>query len=116
MFSENIFAKIVCILTIQLIIAVYAAREPPTVKIPDQGTVMGMYMKMFRIQRIVAYLGIPYAQPPLNEKRFMPPLVDNLETWDGVRNATTFPPECWSDIRKPVKHHDEGMKDWETRE
>lgn len=97
-----------CILTMQLTVGILGAREPPTVNIPGQGTVMGMYMKMFRIQRIVAYLGIPYAQPPVNEKRFMPPLVDDLEEWDGVRNATTYAPECWSDVRKPIKQHDEG--------
>lgn len=105
---EKICVKIVCILTMHLIVGVIGAREPPMVTIPGQGTLMGMYMKMFRIQRIVAYLGIPYAQPPVSEKRFMPPLVDNLATWEGVRNATTFPPLCWSDIRKPLKQHDEG--------
>lgn len=108
MYLQNICVKIVCVLTMQLMVGVIGAREPPTVMIPGQGTVMGMFMKMFRIQRIVAYLGIPYAQPPVNEKRFMPPLVDNLATWDGVRNATAYPPECWSDIRKPIKQHEEG--------
>lgn len=104
----KICVEIVCILVMQLTVTVICAREPPMVTIPGQGTLMGMYMKMFRIQRIVAYLGIPYAQPPVMEKRFMAPIVDDLGTWDGVRNATTYPPECWSDERKPLKQHDEG--------
>lgn len=105
----KICAKVVCILTMQLMVGVVGARDPPTVTIPEQGTLMGMYMKMFRIQRIVAYLGIPYAQSPVNEKRFMQPFVD-LAAWDDVRNATTYPPECWSDLRKPLKQHDEGTE------
>lgn len=108
MHYQNIMCiKIVCVLLMQLMVGVKCAREPPTVMIPEQGMVMGMYMKMFRIQRIVAYLGIPYAQSPINERRFMAPLIDNVP-WDGVRNATTFPPQCWSDIRKPIKQHEEG--------
>lgn len=90
-------------------IIVFAAREPPTVTIPGQGQLMGMYMKMFRIQRIVAYLGIPYAHPPIYEKRFGPPVVDNLPSWDGIRNATELQSECWSDYRKPIKKHDEAF-------
>ncbi|KAL1402026.1 hypothetical protein pipiens_019898, partial [Culex pipiens pipiens] len=63
----------------------FCARDPPTVEIPGQGMVMGTFMKMFRTQRVVAYLGIPYAQAPINEKRFTPPVVDNLPAWEGTR-------------------------------
>lgn len=90
-------------------IANCAIREPPSVTIPGQGTLTGMYMKMFRIQRIIAYLGIPYAQPPTVERRFAPPVVDNLPSWGGVRNATEFQRDCWSDTRKPFKQHDEAF-------
>lgn len=86
------------------IVCASAAREPPTVNIPDQGQLVGMYMKMFRIQRIVAYLGVPYAQPPF--VRFGPPVVDDLPSWQGPRNATEYQPECWSDTRRPAKQHD----------
>lgn len=109
-FGNICVIKIICILIMQLTIGVIGAREPPTVMIPGQGMLQGMFMKMFRIQRIVAYLGIPYAQPPINERRFIPPMVDNLPAWDGIRNATVYPPECWSDLRKPMKQHEEGMK------
>lgn len=87
---------------------VKSAREPPQVTIPDQGTVQGTFLKMFRIQTVIAYLGIPYAQPPIAEKRFTPPVVDDLPRWKGVRNASTYAPECWQSIpRSKRKRHDE---------
>ena len=40
-----------------------------------------------------AFLGVPYAQPPLNELRFLPPLP--LEQWEGrTVKALEAPPAC----------------------
>ena len=40
-----------------------------------------------------AFLGVPYAQPPLNELRFLPPLP--LEQWEGrTLKALEAPPAC----------------------
>lgn len=86
-----------------------AAVEPPIVNIPNQGEVAGVFLKMYRTRTILAYLGIPYAQPPTAEKRFQPPFVDNLPTWTGVRNTTELPAECWSETRKAIKQHDEAF-------
>lgn len=46
------------------------------------------------------YLGVPYAAPPVGEKRFMPP--DAPSAWSGVRNATRFPPVCPQTVRNAV--------------
>ncbi|XP_037944187.1 acetylcholinesterase-like [Teleopsis dalmanni] len=46
---------------------------------------------MFRTQNIKAYLGIPFAQAP----RFAPPEIGNLK-WPGVRNATSYGPNCFA--------------------
>ena len=40
-----------------------------------------------------AWLGIPYAQPPVRELRWRPPQTP-ASKWRGVRNATTFAPDC----------------------
>lgn len=88
---------------------VRAAREPPIVTLPDQGQLQGVHQKMQRIQRIVAYLGVPYAQPPTGDRRFQPPVVDDLPAWEGVRNASQLQPECWSDGRRPAKQHEEAF-------
>lgn len=39
-----------------------------------------------------SFLGIPYAAPPIGEHRWKPPLAH--ETWDSVRDATTFASAC----------------------
>lgn len=98
-----IFPKIFwyyCILIFQVM-----CRDPPTVKIKDQGTVMGMFMNMYRTQRIVAYLGLPYAHPPLRMLRFSPPIVDNLPSWDGIRNGSLSQPNCWQNTNRPMQKH-----------
>ncbi|XP_059404433.1 neuroligin-3-like [Carassius carassius] len=46
------------------------------------------------------YLGVPYAAPPVEEKRFMPP--DAPSAWSGVRNATRFSPVCPQTIHNSV--------------
>ncbi|XP_048833904.1 neuroligin 4 X-linked a isoform X2 [Brienomyrus brachyistius] len=38
------------------------------------------------------YLGIPYASPPIGERRFQPP--EPPSSWSGIRNATQFAPVC----------------------
>lgn len=98
-----IFPKIFwcyCILIFQVM-----CRDPPTVKIKDQGTIMGMLLKMYRTQRIVAYLGIPYAHPPTGMLRFNPPVVDNLPSWDGVRNGSIAQPNCYQNTKTPKQKH-----------
>ncbi|XP_014732690.1 PREDICTED: neuroligin-3 isoform X3 [Sturnus vulgaris] len=46
------------------------------------------------------YLGVPYAAPPIGEKRFMPP--EPPPSWSGIRNATHFSPVCPQNIHNAV--------------
>lgn len=39
------------------------------------------------------FRGIPYARPPVGERRWKPPLP--AQSWRGVRQATEFGPSCW---------------------
>lgn len=55
----------------------------PEIKI-KAGTIVGKYIE----DNVVAYLGIPYAKPPVGELRLMPP-VDHPE-WDDVKDCTEF--------------------------
>lgn len=41
---------------------------------------------------IIAYLGIPFAAPPLNALRWKPP--QPIAPWSGVKQAVTAPPAC----------------------
>ncbi|MEL7185556.1 MAG: carboxylesterase/lipase family protein [Pseudomonadota bacterium] len=39
--------------------------------------------------RVKTFLGVPYAEPPVGERRFKPPVM--VSAWDGTRDATRFP-------------------------
>lgn len=42
------------------------------------------------------YLGVPYATPPIGDRRFQPPEAPG--SWQDVRNATQFAPVCPQNI------------------
>ena len=44
------------------------------------------------IDGVNSFKGIPYAQPPVGELRWVPP--QPPESWDGVRSATEYAPHC----------------------
>lgn len=66
----------------------------PVIDIPSQGKVMGVEVSKVRIQKIVAYYGIPYAQPPTGLSRFAPPVTNPLPSWKDVRREIDFKPSC----------------------
>lgn len=41
---------------------------------------------------VVAWLGVPYAAPPVGDLRWRPPQL--AKAWDGVRQASAFAPAC----------------------
>ncbi|XP_044515651.1 liver carboxylesterase-like [Gracilinanus agilis] len=56
------------------------------------------------------FLGVPFAKAPLGPLRFAPP--QPPETWDYVKNTTTYPPMCAQkpierEISKTVTNHSE---------
>ncbi|MCX7514912.1 carboxylesterase/lipase family protein [Frateuria hangzhouensis] len=74
-------------------IALAAARSadaPPRVTV-DQGMLEG---KLAHVHGTVLreFQGIPYAAPPLGERRWKPP--QPAASWQGVRAATRFAPRC----------------------
>ncbi|ETN45761.1 uncharacterized protein HMPREF1541_09594 [Cyphellophora europaea CBS 101466] len=40
------------------------------------------------------FLGIPFAEPPIGDRRFANPAPLAEESWDGTRDATTYSPFC----------------------
>ena len=55
----------------------------------DGGAVTGKWTASARVR---AYLGIPFAAPPLGDLRWKPP--QPVTPWQGVRAATSFGPQC----------------------
>jgi carboxylesterase type B len=54
------------------------------------GTYTGLNLPSFEQE---LFLGMPYAQPPLDNLRLAPPLSLNT-TWEGTRNATEYSLIC----------------------
>jgi para-nitrobenzyl esterase len=78
-----------------LALAIAACREPsptrtdvdPLLVTTDRGQLRGVAHG-----RAHAFLGIPYAAPPLADLRFRPPAPPT--SWDGIRDATSFGSNC----------------------
>lgn len=92
---------------------ILTAREPKQITLANQGTIAGMFITRFRTKRIAAYVGIPYAQPPIDFRRFTVPEYTDLPRWEGVHNATIYAPDCLQndpkkeDVQNPLRKHDE---------
>ncbi|XP_039430550.1 venom carboxylesterase-6 [Culex pipiens pallens] len=62
------------------------------VTMPHGGVLVGRYLHSFTGRGILAFLGVPYAKPPVGELRFKAPLP--FGDWTGVRTALTDAPLC----------------------
>ena len=67
-----------------------AAQSAPVVRIP-QGTLAGV-----RQGSVDAFLGIPYAAPPVGRNRWRAP--QPAPRWEGIRPAKQFAASCWQVI------------------
>ncbi|XP_073981925.1 venom carboxylesterase-6-like [Rhodnius prolixus] len=63
----------------------------PTAQI-GQGALNGLYLKTVNNRPFAAFLGIPYAKPPVGKHRFKESVP--ASPWLGVYNATSFPDDC----------------------
>ncbi|XP_012282147.2 fatty acyl-CoA hydrolase precursor, medium chain [Orussus abietinus] len=79
-------------------------REPPTVRIPGQGALLGKEVFLSRAQKVTAYLGIPYAQAPLGPLRFAAPVRSPLPSWTGTRDASRYRPSCQQQVARRKLH------------
>ncbi|XP_037041115.1 esterase E4-like isoform X2 [Bradysia coprophila] len=58
----------------------------------EDGLILGREMESRSGATFNAFLGIPFARPPIGELRFRAPVRN--EPWDGILNCTTFGPVC----------------------
>ncbi|NXD08265.1 SASB hydrolase, partial [Nothocercus nigrocapillus] len=60
------------------------------------GRIQGNRVRVNAAKRSVdVFLGLPFAKPPVGPLRFSEP--QPPEPWEGVRNATSYPPMCLQD-------------------
>ena len=62
---------------------------------------------------VEAFLGVPYASPPLGSLRFMPPVTPSH--WRGVRMANSLGASCPQRVPKHVKDLSKGREDYLKR-
>ncbi|GAA5873433.1 hypothetical protein JCM8547_005433 [Rhodosporidiobolus lusitaniae] len=77
-----------CAAASPLVVRPRASSAAPTVSIPA-GTVEGVRLEAFNQD---AFLGIPYAEPPVGDLRFRKPRA--FSSFDGVYRAISYPPHC----------------------
>lgn len=88
----SVMGHVACVflLGVVWITSVAANEAPPVVRI-DSGLVAGVRLVVGG-QQVHAYLGIPYAKPPVGDLRFRKS--QPVSPWQGVYNATSKPKAC----------------------
>ncbi|XP_047106562.1 esterase FE4-like [Schistocerca piceifrons] len=69
----------------------HQAQEYVTVEI-QEGTLRGQVSKTFTDKAMFMFEGIPYAEPPVGDLRFQPPVAK--AAWSGVRDALALGSHC----------------------
>lgn len=60
------------------------------------GRVQGVRLPVPDRSHVVAFLGIPYAEPPLGKRRFRP--AEPKKPWNGVFEARDYPNACYQSV------------------
>lgn len=82
----------------------YGLASGEIVDIAD-GRINGTEMTSRLGRNFLAFLGIPYAKPPINALRFEPP--EPVEAWSGVLDGATFGAQCVQPAPHPSYNMDE---------
>ncbi|KAL1491255.1 hypothetical protein ABEB36_011876 [Hypothenemus hampei] len=69
----------------------HAKFEGPLIESPS-GKLQGKLLRTRNGRQIAAFMGIPYARPPVGQLRFQPP--KEFGPWKGILNATKIHPVC----------------------
>jgi len=64
----------------------------------ESGKVRGRVVEVMLGKRVSTFLGIPYGEPPVGQKRFKAPTP--VKSWEGTRDAFEYPFSCyqWADF------------------
>ena len=65
----------------------------------DGGQIAGITLK----SGVAAWLGVPFAAPPVRGLRWQPP--QPVTAWQGIRHADRFAPECLQPLRGSGQNH-----------
>ena len=62
-------------------------------EIPSQGLIKGSKINIFE-EPAYEFFNIPFAEPPVNDLRYAPPVYEPWPTWEGVRNGRKKANRC----------------------
>ena len=90
-----------------------SSSDDPLVRSTNSGRVRGFdtYFRLAdspRLHHVRAWLGIPFAKPPIGARRFKVP--ERVSPWSDILNATQLPPTCWQ--TEQIVYHLEAEKMW----
>ncbi|CAF5183776.1 unnamed protein product, partial [Rotaria magnacalcarata] len=85
----------------------------PLVRSTNSGRVRGFDSYFYtsdsrRLHHVRAWLGIPFAKPPVGQRRFKAP--ERVEPWSGILNTIHFPATCWQ--TEQIVYNLEAEKIW----
>jgi acetylcholinesterase len=91
----------------------YSTSNDPLIRTTNSGRVRGFdsYFRTSdspRLHHVRAWLGIPFAKPPIGSRRFKAP--EHIEPWSGILNATHLPATCWQ--TEQIVYNLEAEKIW----
>ncbi|KAG8281695.1 carboxylic ester hydrolase activity protein [Homalodisca vitripennis] len=78
-------------LSVLLLVSIFN-RVVTVVVYTEDGALNGTVFTTPRGRRVIAFLGVPYAKPPVGSRRFREP--QPVEPWEGIRSADSFGSDC----------------------
>ncbi|XP_040360860.1 acetylcholinesterase-1 [Ixodes scapularis] len=88
----NVLRTVTAVVTVCMVCLARPAKSDVPIVHTDSGLVMGTRATVGD-KRVDAFLGIPYAQPPVGDLRFRKPVP--ISPWKGTYNASSKPKPCW---------------------
>ncbi|KAL7286277.1 hypothetical protein TKK_0019453 [Trichogramma kaykai] len=91
-------------------VGVCLCQDYPSV-VTNLGTIIGHYKTSFHRYRYAAYEGVPYALPPIGNRRFQPP--EPIKAWEKPLSAVSLEKKCLEHKRRPNEFgsYVEGVED-----
>ena len=103
LYNEKLWADNSGHIQVSLVVSIDPVKPEFVTIDTDLGKVRGVVKSARNGDKFEAFLGVPYAKPPLDELRWEPPVpVDHWD--DGILDATKLPSLCFQDsVNEPTK-------------